>query len=348
MPPVSQHNDVDVFPSGPWPAHFGDVRDEFAALRSTCGVYILGNRARFRLTGNDRTRWLNGMITNNVRDLALNHGVYAFLLSPQGHILGDLTGYNRGEHILVNADREQAQKILATFEHYIIMDDVEIEDVSDKLTTVGVAGPQAESVFNAAGFNVPQAAPLEIIDSSWQQVPLTFVRGDTEPYLSFEIWIAPENAARLLKALQAAGATPVGRDALELYRVALGVPRYGQDIRERDLPQETEQQRALNFNKGCYVGQEIVERIRSRGAVHRKFSGLMVDGLAPQPGTKVQLQAKDVGEITSSALIPTPGGEQAVALGYFRREIAAPGKELEIGGSRAIVSDLPFHGVLKK
>ncbi len=93
--------------------------------------------------------------------------------------------------------------------------------------------------------------------------------------------------------------------ALELYRIALGVPRYGQDIRERDLPQETEQARALNFNKGCYIGQEIVERIRSRGNVHRKFTGFLVSGPPPALGTKIQVQAKDVGEITSSATIPT-------------------------------------------
>ncbi len=347
MPSTSQHNDVDVFSSGAWPAHFSDSKDEFAALRSTCGVYILGGRARFRLTGNDRTRWLNGMITNNVRDLAVNHGVYAFLLNPQGHILGDLTAFNRGEHILVDTDAAQAEKILATFEHYIIMDDVEIEDVSEKLTTIGLTGPRAESVLNAAGINVAQSAPLQITESTWQQISVNLVRGETDQYVSFEVWIAPENTAELVKALQGAGATPVGREALEHYRVALGVPRYDQDIRERDLPQETEQPRALNFNKGCYVGQEIVERIRSRGAVHRKFSGLIVDGPPPQPGAKVQLQAKDVGEITSSALIPASGGGQAVALGYLRREIAAPGKELEIAGSRAVVSDLPFHGLLR-
>jgi aminomethyltransferase len=139
----------------------------------------------------------------------------------------------------------------------------------------------------------------------------------------------------------------VGQDARELYRITLGVPRYGQDIRERDLPQETEQARALNFNKGCYVGQEIVERIRSRGNVHRKFTGFRINGAPPAPGTKVQVQAKDVGEITSSAVIPTPGSGQPVALGYLRRELAIPGKELEVAGARAIVSDLPFRDLLK-
>jgi folate-binding protein YgfZ len=349
MPPVSPHNEVEVSASGAgsWPARFGNVKDEFAALTSTCGVNNRGDRARIRLTGSDRVRWLNGMLTNNVRDLAVGHGVYAFLLNPQGHILGDLTAYNRGEYLLVDTDQAQVERILATFDHYIIMDDVEAANVSATLTTVAVTGPNAESVLKAAGFELPQLQPLQIADLLWQQTPMSILRGEAEPYPSYEIWVAPERAASVREALQAAGASPVGGDALELYRVARGVPRYGQDIRERDLPQETEQERALSFNKGCYVGQEIVERIRSRGSVHRKFTGFRIAGPVPAPGVKIQLQAREVGEITSSAVIPASNGDQVVALGYIRREIAVPGKEVEVAGSSAAVTELPFHALLK-
>jgi len=347
MPSVGQHNGAEVSVQHRWPAQFGHVRDEFAALRSTCGVYKLADRARFRLTGSDRIRWLNGMVTNNIRDLASRTGLYAFLLNPQGHILGDLTAYNRGDSVLVETDSAQAQKILATFDHYIIMDDVEVTDVSATLTTASVTGPKAETVLRAAGFEFPVLQPLQSADVLWQQLPVSIVRGERESYPSYDLWIAPAEADSLLKALQSGGAVPVGQDALELYRVALGTPRYGQDIRERDLPQETEQQRALNFNKGCYVGQEIVERIRSRGAVHRKFTGFKLAGPLAAPGSKIEVQAKHVGEITSSALIPAPEGDQAVALGYIRREFGAPGKEIEIAGSIATVSDLPFTDLLK-
>ena len=108
------------------------------------------------------------------------------------------------------------------------------------------------------------------------------------------------------------------------------------------MPQETEQLRALNFNKGCYIGQEIVERIRSRGAVHRKFSGFEIEGPLPSPGAKLQLEGKDVGEITSAAPLPAGDGNRAVALGYVRREFGAPGQQLSIGAVKATVSDLPF------
>jgi folate-binding protein YgfZ len=346
---VTPHNDTPV--SAPraetGPAQFGKVTDELAALKSTCGDYDLPQRAKIRLTGGDKVRWLNGMVTNNIRDLAQNHGAYAFLLNPQGHILGDLVAFLRGDHLLVETDRAQLDKILATFDHYIIMDDVEVANISDSLATVGVTGPNSDLVLNATGIQVPELDPLQIADLSWHDIPISIVRDEHQPYLSYEIWIVPEHGASLREALETAGAIPIGQDALELYRIALGVPRYGQDIRERDLPQETEQTRALNFNKGCYVGQEIVERIRSRGNVHRKFTGFKMDRAAPAPGTKIQAQAKDVGEVTSSAVIPTPDGGQPVALGYLRREFAIPGKELEIAGSRALVSDLPFQDLLK-
>src|SRR5262250_1663725 len=108
---TTPHNDVSVSasPKKPWPGHFGKVSDEFAALRSTCGVYELPDRMKIRLTGTDRVRWLNGMVTNNIRDLALGEGVYAYLLNPQGHILGDLYAYNRGDSIVVDTDRSQVE-----------------------------------------------------------------------------------------------------------------------------------------------------------------------------------------------------------------------------------------------
>ena len=288
------------------------------------------------------------MVTNNVRDLAVGHGVYAFLLNPQGHILGDLIAYNRGDALLVDTDQSQLEKILATFDHYIIMDDVEVANISEKLFAIGIAGPIAENVLREAGFEVPQLKSLEIADVAWQQERVSIVRGEREAFPSYELWVAPEHAASLREKLQSAGAVLIGPEALELYRIALGIPLYGKDIRERDLPQETQQQRGLNFNKGCYVGQEIVERIRSRGAVHRKFTGFTVAGAAPAPATKIQAQAKDVGEVTSSAVIPSPDGEQTVALGYIRREIGVAGKEVEIAGSRAVVTELPFHGLLTR
>ncbi|PYX47728.1 MAG: folate-binding protein YgfZ [Acidobacteria bacterium] len=323
-------------------AHFGNSEAEFAALRSGCGAYDLGFRARISLTGGDRTRWLNGMVTNNIRDLAVGQGVYAFLLNPQGHILGDLHSYNRGESIAVDTDCSQIEKILATFDHYIIMDDVEVSNLSEQLTALGIAGPKARAVLAAAGFEIPDIQPLQVQSVLWQGNECSLQRGEDLDHLSYEVWVSPDRVRSLWDALRAAGAAPVGSDALELQRIVSGIPRYGVDIRERDLPQETEQARALNFNKGCYVGQEIVERIRSRGAVHRKFTGFLSEGAAPiATGAKIVAGDKDVGEITSSAALHIRGRDKTVALGYIRREVGVPGREVSIGSARATVIQLP-------
>ncbi len=324
---------------------FSDPQAEFASLRSSCGVYDLGFRAKISLTGSDRVRWLNGMVTNNIQDLQPGHGVYAFLLNPQGHILGDLYAYNRGDSITVDTDRSQVEKILATFDHYIIMDDVEVKDLSGQVTALGIAGPKAREVLEAAGIATPDLNALELGEAkctcNCDCVTCTVVRGDDPAIESYELWLSPSEVKKTWDALVQRGATPVGSEALELWRIASGIPSFGVDIRERDLPQETEQARALNFNKGCYVGQEIVERIRSRGAVHRKFSGFLVDREAPAPGTKIVSGEKEAGEVTSAASIDFGTGARTVALGYIRREVATPGREVLIGGAKSTVVQLP-------
>jgi len=326
-------------------ARFGDPQAEFGALRGACGVYDLGFRAKIALTGGDRGRWLNGMVTNNIRDLAVGQGVYAFLLNPQGKILGDLFAYNRGESVTVDTDYGQLEKILATFDHYIIMDDVEVTNLAEQVTALGIAGPKARDVLTAAGFEIPEMRPLQLQPATWHGADCTVVRGEDEQQAAYEIWVAPSSVRALWDALLAAGATAVGSEALELQRVVSGIPTYGVDIRERDLPQETEQVRALNFNKGCYVGQEIVERIRSRGAVHRKFTGFVADGKAQfAPGTQIIAGEKAVGEITSSAFVDSV--EKTVALGYIRREVGTPGREVMIGTTRATVVQLPVEATV--
>jgi folate-binding protein YgfZ len=331
-------------------ARFADPLLEFSALVNGCGVYDLGFRARISLTGSDRVRWLNGMVTNNIRDLAPQRGVYAFLLNPQGRILGDMFVYNVGEALVVETDRSQVEKIVATFDHYIIMDDVEVTDISEKQTILGLSGPKSRAVLNAAGIEVPEPQPLQMITPQCNCdcgcVECTVVRGDDPQRESYEIWLAPQDVYKTWQALLAAGATPVGSEALELHRIAAGIPLYGVDIRERDLPQETEQMRALNFNKGCYVGQEIVERIRSRGNVHRKFTGFVVEGRAAiVAGAKIVSGEKEVGEVTSAAVLPTVSGERTVALGYIRREVGVPGREVKIGTASATVIQLPLDSV---
>jgi folate-binding protein YgfZ len=323
-------------------ASFGDSAVEFRALLEGVGLYDLSWQAKLVLSGEDRVRWLNGMVTNNVRDLQLNRGVYSFVLNPQGRNQGDLVSYNRGEYLLVTTDQEQVPKLKEIFDHYIIMDDVEVEDISDKLAAIGVAGPKAASALNAAGIGVRELEPGQVSDVVWQGVGLSIARSVLPAMDGYELWSTRENLEKAWDVLVTAGAKPVGYEALELYRLARGVPRYGVDLRERDLPQETGQKHALNFAKGCYVGQEIVERIRSRAILHRTFTGFVFEGEPPQSGTKITEGDRNIGEITSVARIPFPSGERTVALGYLHPEFAELGTQVKVGNRQAVVRALPF------
>ena len=323
-------------------ANFGDVRAEFDALLHGCGVFDLGWRGKLIATGVDRTRWFNGMVTNNIKDLNLNYGNYNFVLSAQGRVQGDLFIYNRGDYLLLDTDRSQVEHLLKLLNHFIIMDDVELKDASEELSSIGLRGPKAAEVLQKAGI-ATTAGLMEVKDATWSGIGVSVVRKTDSPTPAYEIWLAPSHVASLWDALAASGAKPVGTESLEKFRVLAGVPKYGKDIREKDLPQETEQKQALNFTKGCYIGQEIVERIRSRGAVHRMFTGFELEADAA-PGSELILPAdgKKAGELTSVVKVPVSSGERILALGYFRREAGGPGLKLRLGEQNVTVTQLPF------
>ena len=322
---------------------FSDPARELHALNSACGLFDLNWRAKIVATGKDRVRWLNGMLTNNVRDLPLNHGFYNFLLNAQGRILADMYVYNRGEYLLLDTDRSQLENVIKTLDHFIIMDDVDLTDSSETLGAIGVCGPNSGPILDAVGINATTLEPLEVRDLVVGNFGISIVRGPEQKPGWHEIWASSANIEPLWTMLENAGAQPVGAEALEKWRILRGIPKYGQDIRERDLPQETEQYQALNFSKGCYVGQEIVERIRSRGQVHRKFTGFEFTGVdsndaLPAPG-KIEENGKVVAEITSVARISTGTAEKKIGLGYVRRESLQPGSQIQ----GATVVDLPFE-----
>ena len=325
-------------------ASFGDVDAEFQALTQGCGVFDLGWRARIVVRGEDRVRWLNGMVTNNVRDLAPNEGNYNFVLSPQGRIQGDLYAYNRADHLVIETDVAQLPALTKFLEHYIIMDDVTLELTTDTVSAIGIQGARAAEVLATAGLT-PLNESLTIAGQDCGGVGVSLVRmPDGTP--SYELWLATGHAGSIWEDLVRAGATPVGFEAVEKYRVLAGIPKYGQDIRAKDLPQETSQERALHFNKGCYVGQEIVERIRSRGAVHRSLSGFVLHGPAERGMKVVGLDhnrcEKEIGELTSVASIPIRGMIKIIGLGIVRHDGIEPGTHCRIGTTEAMAEELPF------
>lgn len=320
---------------------FGDPAAELEALRTGCGVFGLAWRGRINVSGKDRVRWLHNMVTNNVRDLPVNRGNYNFVLNAQGRILGDMYIYNRGESFALETDASQIQTLIHAMRRFIIMDKVELVEVGADSVSVGVCGPKAESALVAAGINAGNMQPLEVRDVGFDDIAATLVRGPAQKPGWFEFWLDPNKAQELWNLLVKAGAKPIGAEALEMWRVLQGIPNYGQDIRDRDLPQETEQTQALNFTKGCYIGQEIVERIRSRGQVHRKFTGFIFGDHVPSLG-KYESEGRALAEITTIARVPTAAGRRNIGLGYVRREAVAEGPKITLHGVEATLVDLPF------
>jgi folate-binding protein YgfZ len=207
------------------------------------------------------------------------------------------------------------------------MDDVKLEalDASTPgfgITAVGIAGPKAAEILGKIGAGAPEEGRFEKAELAGAEVTLVHGYGPVAP--RFEIWLEADKAPAVWQALVSAGAVPCGLAALEDLRVLEGVPQFDVDFTDKHLPQETNLQRALNFTKGCYIGQEIVERIRSRATVHRSLRQFDLTGSASQlgPGEKIELRAGDaaVGELSSVASFALPEFSGTLALGVVRTE----------------------------
>jgi folate-binding protein YgfZ len=319
------------------------VNQELHALTTHAAVYDLGHRAFVRITGEDRIRWCNGMVTNTIVGLEEGSGNYSFLLNAQGRILGDADIHRFPGYLLLQTDRSQLAAILAHLDHFIIMDDVELQPLDASMTAIGVAGPAAPTILTQLGFTPPQ--PNAATPKTWQE-PGGFISPDVVIFHAhsplvpkYEILLPAAAAPALRDALRAAGAAPAGPAALEALRILEATPLYGVDITDRHLPQETAQSRALNFSKGCYLGQEIVERIRSRATVHRTFRQFTLAATPPPlaPGQTRPLEAEGaaqnpVGQLSSIAEYHLPGFSGALGLGFLRAEVLERGLPITAAG----------------
>ncbi len=310
------------------------------ALHEGAGVYDLGWRCRLRVTGEDRVRWLNGMVTNTVKDLQPGYLNYTFLLNAQGRIQGDGDIYALPDALLLATDRAQAERLHAHLDRFIIMDDVELS-LETGVTAIGLGGPRAQALLGGLYPDAAALAPGELLQTD----ALLIARDGQESYV---LWLADEAAPALWQRLVTAGAVPCGTEALEALRILSGVPRYGADIHDKSLAQETGQTRALNFNKGCYLGQEIVERVRSRATVHRAIRQFVLQGDVPAPGTALFAPGKPeaVGELTSVASVSLPGLGGIYALGTVRAE-AAQAPLHYTGGEATALAQPVLHGSRK-
>jgi folate-binding protein YgfZ len=319
---------------------------QLAALLQTAGISPLDATGWIRVTGEDRTRWLNGMVTNSIQQLQPGEGNYNFFLSVQGRIQGDATIFAEPAALLLETASTQIPNLITLLDRFIIMDDVELADITAAQSGLSITGPEAASLLSQIGLPTESLAPLNRKASPWDAAEVTLIHAHSPLVPRFELWADPTTAAALAEKLLAAGATLCDPQSQSWLRILEGTPLYGTDIRNsdvaRDLPQETAQTRALHFAKGCYLGQEIVERIRSRGNVHRTFTAFRLEGPLPAPGAILEAEGKPAGELTSTAAIPLPTGELAqLALGYIRREALDRNLPLRYPGGTALPTTLP-------
>lgn len=299
----------------------------YEALRTRAAWIDLSSRGRVRVSGEDRARLLHAMSTNHVAGLQPNEGLYTFFLTSQGRIIADAVLYNLGESMLLDTEPETADKLHEHLDKYIIADDVTLDDETTRWAVIAIEGPESLAVAEKLGIPVPQK---QYSLTTWSDGYVARLASTGPEGLRLFLPAAQKQA--LIASLQIPEATaPEARTV----RLENGLPRFGEDISERYLVQETQQLHAVHFNKGCYLGQEIVERVRSRGQVHRLLTPIYVKTtIAPAPGTKLSAEGKDLAEITSAAY--SPARNEVVALGYVRAEALQSKPQLTLPGTDAI------------
>ncbi|MBM3764253.1 MAG: folate-binding protein YgfZ [Acidobacteria bacterium] len=286
------------------------------AFSENAALFELPGRGRIKAFGEDRKRLLHAMSTNHVQQLEPGQGCYAFFLSAQGRVLSDVTILAQSDHLLLDVEPDRRAFIMEHLDKYIIADDVTLEDVSDQQTTLALEGPAAAEILESIG------APTPINDfDSVEWADRLVARTNYTGAAGFHIYISPLDAPVLRETLLDARAVEVSAETVEIARLLHAKPLYGVDITEANLPQETQLTHALHFSKGCYLGQEIVERVRSRGHVNKVLTRLQLPTPAA-PGAKVMSGEKEVGAVTSSAF--DPRNNVTVALAYVRVEALAP------------------------
>ncbi len=304
----------------------------YEALREGVGWLDLSQRGRIRATGEDRVRLLHAMTTNDIQKLQPGGGCYAFFLNAQGRILADGVILVLPDALLIDTEPETRSTVYGHLDQYIIADDVTLEDVTEATIEIGIEGPSAPGLLEKLGAPAP-AAPYS--HAAWGD--LTVARFSTTGQPGLSVIAPPAARDALIRDLEAAGAVPADAEAARTVRLEQAVPRYGEDITPRHLPHETQLLSAVNFNKGCYIGQEIVERVRSRGGVHRFLVPLEIDAArAPAAETRIFAAGKEIGEVTSAAYSPALG--KVAALAYVRTGEIPPGAELSVAGNRARIS----------
>jgi len=299
----------------------------YESLRMKAAWFDVSNRGKIRVLGEDNARLLHAMSTNDVKNLAEGAGLYAFFLTDKGRIIADAYVYRFADTLLLDTEPETATVLREHLDRYIIADDVTLEDETSVWAAIALEGPNSFEAAAGLGLPIPATA---FGTTPWQSGFVARVSVTGAPGL--RIFLPLAEVVSFTSRLQLAGIPQAQPDEVRVVRLEHGTPRFGEDISARYLAQETQIAHAVHSNKGCYLGQEIVERVRAQGQVHRLLAPVHIAGKQPaEPGTKLLAGGNAVAEITSAAYSEALG--EVVAMAYVRREALHDKPALVVAGS---------------
>ena len=331
--------------------HFTDPTEEHHAVRRGVGIVDLSHRGRLRLTGNDRAVYLHRIISNDVEGLAVGEGNYATILTNRGKIIADMKVYVFEDSIDIETNAETTSILYQELDKYLIADDVTIEDFSEHAGAVGVHGPNsAELIAEVYGFDVRDLHEFHSIVDEIDGRRVVCVRANETGEVGYNLCTASESIEWLWDTIltkgRTFGAEPVGLTALNSLRIEAGIPRYGAELGDSVFPGEAELEQAISFEKGCYIGQEIVARMKYRGHPNRLLRGFAITSdIPPQSGDRLFDGDKEIGWLTSAVVSPMLG--KTIGMGYIRVAFTDEGSEVAVetanGRLDATVQLLPFY-----
>lgn len=300
------------------------------ALLSGAAILDLSSRGRIRVAGEDRARLLHAMTTNHIQQMKPGDGLYAFFLNAQGRIQADAWILCFDDHLLLDTEPETRKPLVEHLDRYIIADDVTLEDESDATFCIGLEGPRAPETSDLIALPAPV---VKYSHARWGEFSVAAISMTSFP--AVRIYGPLPRKEELIQQLESAGAIAASERDADAARLHNFRPRYGREITDSTLPQESQQMQALHFQKGCYLGQEIIERIRSRGHVNKQLMGFRLDAaVLPEPGAKLFAGGKEAGEVSSAALFPEDEFK-VVGLAYVRVPYNKPGAIAGIDGRPA-------------
>jgi folate-binding protein YgfZ len=328
------------------PESFAGFDSEYHAAREAVALFDTNWHAVTALTGPDRVRYLNAIVTNNIQSLPQGRGLLALLLNPQGRILVEFEVYNLPDKLLLLSHASVRERTHSSLDKYIIMDDVQMLDLTDQMGSIALEGPRTPSIVQqACGVAFENLSEFSILDTSVVHTPCHLLRRSHFGQPGAEFITRRDRLPSLWKTFQGAirahGGEPIGMTALDSLRLEAGVPWFPADFNDTVIPHEAGLETThISFSKGCYTGQEIVERVRSRGHVNRVRAGLKFSASEPPAfGTRLLADGVEIGLVTSASFSPAVG--TAIGMGYVRREHAQAGSTLDFDGGQATVETFP-------